>query len=243
LWRLAGFLTFAYTVLQLPERALATIRKFQAERGLIQDEEWDLEDNVLIELVDWATERVNCLETINLWQRKSPSKSVRDHVTLSGVFDATPIRWAYSIFREGTEGTEIAFEASGELPNLPIDEAEAYAASQLIQKLLQQVTSNNTIVIVAGDNQPVLYAFQGGFSTSLKIDASIRQSGILVSKCIFLLVDIPSEENYADIATRPTLSYTDEDRLYRLCATTGRLNIAGEKFRRGGGTFFKRNEL
>jgi hypothetical protein len=89
-WQLAGFLTFAYTILQRPPRALTFIRRFQARRGLIEDEHWDVEDESLRDIVTNAVMRIQLLDAQNVWQRRVPIKRARCEEVLLGLLMRHP---------------------------------------------------------------------------------------------------------------------------------------------------------
>jgi hypothetical protein len=80
----------------------------------------------------------------------------------------------------------------------------------------------NTKFLVLCDNTPVVYAVQRGYSTSvagremlLRLSRVLKKAG-----CEIELISIRSEDNYADIYTRPQRRAKREVRRKRLAATT-----------------------
>jgi len=240
LWRLGGALNFAYSARLMDRRLLAELRQFQADTGKIDDDAWDtLLTNTSTELVlaNLIT-AINDLDNSWLWKSNSSS---HQKLILRATSDATPKLWSYTLLSQNG----VLSEHSGSLPCMctvhddsfgctpwSIETAEAYAMSQCFLHLFTLITNDNSaIIITCGDNQPVLQAFRSGASSSIGITTQIHRSGILsfvrrFPKTPIILVDLPSAENYADIATRPDLVWTNSEMQLRLQKTLERLNHA-----------------
>ena len=173
--------------------------------------------------------------------------SLRNRRIFRGIFDATPTMWAFVIF----DGNRPCFESSGAFDeSRPIDDAEAFAAGACLQYLFQllshlQFDPSKVVILLAGDNQAVLRAYHSCVSSSPSIKSIIDSSGILAFVHLhpaahIICVDVPKDENYADILTRPNLTYSIEERNFRATSTISRFKLALDIFRRTGKTFIHR---
>jgi hypothetical protein len=230
LWRVLGFANFAFTILQLPTRILGPARLHQAHLGLVKENDWDTNRPHLQTPIRYTLDTITSIN--NTWQRRKMRKMPREEDILRIVFDATPSRWAVVIFKSDGS-TE---EHSGVL-NCNIDVAEATACSKAHKIITQK---QPRLTIIAGDNIGVLRAFFKGYSTSDEIQHQILFSACTEYPGVILLVDLPSEENFADIASRPEEIYELEDVEKRKKSTQNRFDRALSNWYHTGATYTSR---
>ena len=96
------------------------------------------------------------------------------------------------------------------------------------------------LTIIAADNIGVLRAFLKGYSTSDEIQHQILLSKSTEYPGVILLVDLPSEENFADIASRPEEIYEPKDVEKRKKSTQDRFNKALSNWYHTGATYTSR---
>jgi hypothetical protein len=131
---------------------------------------------------------------------------------------------------------------------LPIDEMEcrAFAAAMEVDVGICDAR------VVLSDNTVASRAFHKGFSKSEGvygwIFAAFHQYWHLQRRDaphheLLLIVDVPSEENIADIGTRPHRTISAEERMFRERASSERAARALEYFRRTRGSYADRRYL
>jgi len=233
LWSLGGMLQFAFTVRLVDRRALAAFRQFQANRGAVSENAWDahLRNKLAIALISKLTSMVTAINNDQFVLRNQGS--IRRKNLLRGVFDATTARWSYALLSP----TRVIYELNGAFESCTqIDQAEAIAGASCLERLFAQVKTDSThVILLAGDNQSVLRAFRSGASSSSGIKREIDRCALVefvekFPRTPVILVDIPSEENYADIGTRPNISYSPAQVTQRLNDTISRINIAAKHY-------------
>ena len=164
---------------------------------------------------------LNTITSINnTWQRRKMRKMPRKEDILRIAFDATPSRWAYVIFN--VDGSTLSVNIDGAL-SVNIDVAEATECSKAHQEITQR---QPRLVVIAGDNIGVLRAFFKGYSTSDEIQNLIILSGCTEYPGVIILVDLPSEENFADITSRPEETFDPKDAEKRRKSTQDRIEKA-----------------
>lgn len=244
LWSLGGILQFAITVRLIDRRMLADFRQFQALYGAVDDSAWDrVKGKTVSQLIHQLKNFVLSLDNNSFLTKEHGS--ARGKNIIRGVFDATTTRWSCVLLSK----TNVVSETSGSFSQLcQIDHAEAFAAAQCLIQLLSNVHSDNAhVILLAGDNQSVLKAFRSGASASDGIKLQIDRSGLLLfikqfSNTPVILVDLPSEENYADIGTRPNKSYSELDKAQRLANTLARVDNAITRYTQVRSTYVDRTD-
>ena len=242
IWRLLGYLTFAYTILELPFRWLGYGRSFQSQCGLIKDDEWNIHNISLAPLIARLCQTIQQLDNTHFRHRKS-QKRPREEDICRVVFDATMERWAFIVIAE--DGSPI-FKSSG-FTNLTKDGpqrvsqelAEAIACAEAISYSTREFSHCTTFVVI-GDNIGVTWCFNRGYSSSPKVDDEIKRSGVGAMLQTVVMVDVKSEENFADIVSRPNEVYTVDETLFRKLATAERARVGLYEFNMTGMTFVSR---
>ena len=149
-----------------------------------------------------------------------------DEVVVVAV-DATPNRWYTMILTEGqwhveTEGLLSAARDITQVEALAI--AMAFDAHR-----------DDTVIAVLGDNSGASLAFHKGFSSSGEIDKLIALHE--APNQVRILVDIRSEDNIADVGTRPARGVSEEEHVARSAASIKRAREALEVFEEVGYTY------
>lgn len=88
------------------------------------------------------------------------------------------------------------------------------------------------VLVVVGDNQPVMRSFWRGWSTHDEIDEAIREVIDELDRFLVILADVESAGNYADIGSRPDEDFSDEEILLRRKKTIERAEQAVKHFRK-----------
>ena len=92
---------------------------------------------------------------------------------------------------------------------------EAGALADCIKRWVK-ISAANDILIVLCDNQPVLRSFARGWTNCSEMKTIVSDlRSILVARRI-VIVDIDTNENYADIFSRPGEFFSEEERAFRL---------------------------
>ncbi len=118
-------------------------------------------------------------------------------------------------------------------PIAHIDEGEVIA----MQAALNSCRGSDGVLVVGGDNVSASLAMWKGYSTSESMHRHLRPfSGVLI------VVDIPTDDNFADISTRPEKSYTSAEVAHRQTSSVARLKAAFVYWRDTwrGSTYFPR---
>ena len=146
--------------------------------------------------------------------------------------DATPTRWAVWPMKKGeVSRDEIIYQAC----KLEIVLAEATAIANAIQSAHSK---GFQFIVIANDNTAACHSFVKGYSPLDALDHIIK--GCQNFKGKLILCDIPSEENIADVGTRPEKIYSESEYTFRSYQSWNRLCIAWDNYRILGTTFTSR---
>ena len=234
LWRVLGFLTFAFTILERPFRLLREGRKAQAHLGLMEGEQWDSLQQACMKPLEVLQGIVLELPQHNILRHRKSRKRTTD--TIFFTFDATPKMWCFTVFRDGA----VRHEECGAFPKImEIAAAEAFAYSKGMHNITPHIAPS-TILVVGGDNIGVLRSICRGLSLNDEVDQIICSHYQVT--CTVVVADIPTDENYSDIRTRPTEVFTEEEVSFRLTASCNRLQTALERHVATGKEWFGRSD-
>lgn len=232
LWKLLGFLSFAFTILCLPIRYLGLWRQLQSDLGSVSD--WDVGLSQLIEPISQLRLVITGLPPKNVYVHRGCWKIPRNVTVLA--FDATPHR--FCVTRLDMDGTCTDLDCDDFEAELPIDTAESESCATAILLLPEDELDN--LFILIGDNIPTLRAYHKASSPSSGIRRAIERSKVRSIRCPLLFVDVPSECNIADIGTRPTKDYSSEEVTFRRCSCELRAQTALREWCLTGETYFSR---
>lgn len=236
LWRLLGFLTFAYTVLGVSSRLLGGGRHIQANCGLVTDAEWDIVDDTLEECISDLTRQIRNIK--NVRQHYDPRKRCRndDPRILRVVSDASKQKWCfYVVDHSGQIIDQGEGPASGD-----IAESEAIGVAEGILRI-RRLVGNNSVIVLAGDNISVMRGFAKGYAASKNIHAQIVRSKIAEIEGVVIVVDVSTDDNLADIGTRPDRVYSGEEEEFRRRRTIERMEAGLELWILHGTVFVSRH--
>ena len=223
LYKLVGYLRFVYGILDFHERHLGRWSKLQSKMGS-GIKNWDnpsVADTDVNEL---------CATILKLTNKKRHAFSFRSDiggkVRVGYVaVDATTKRYAFCEFRDGhvvrlnglavTKAVDFGDERGGDAER-KIEFGESMAQDAGVDFLIHKGCN---VIIVVGDNQGVGYGFRKGYARNDETDAVISRTVEKAGTAAVVVMDIDTDENYADIPTRPEEHYTDEDRDKRETAT------------------------
>ena len=110
----------------------------------------------------------------------------------------------------------------------------------LLEWSLDPDRKEDDVLVMVGDNQPAIRSMHKGWSRNAEIMTEIDKVTDLIEKRLIIFVDIDTDHNYADIGTRPLLTYTKRDRKLRLDETWKRLNEGRESYCRTRCALFMR---
>ena len=236
LWKILGLLSFIWVILELPKRLLGPGRHMQGNIGLVDAAGWDVVDNRISMIFAWAKTTFESVN--NVFRHRRTRRIPRDVLRFAA--DATLVLWGwYQLDEEGSIIDECggAFPQNGEI--WTIDECEAYAAAQAICKADE--INPNALLILAGDNIPVEQAFDKGSSQKPQLYFQIQRARVDQNARVLLLADVTTDENVADIKTRPSEVYTFEEVALRKSQTSTRMSLALRHWLLHGSTFFSRH--
>ena len=155
--------------------------------------------------------------------------------------DATPTHWAVYRLAGPTVMPGEVDVRKGPLAGLwLIDDAESYALSRAVAWAHEDEAA---VAVIGNDNQVVGHCYHRGYakprvSAGSKqhrvneygeadlIDEHIREANYVAGPMIVVIADVPGVLNVADIGTRPTKVYSEEEKSLRLQATWDVLNEA-----------------
>lgn len=243
LWRALGFLRFAFSIQGRPVRLIGRAVRVQVE--------------VASQIpVVWDTERADLQGPIELLQRiiislGNPWRHAKSHLVgykrpregASVGFlcvDATPRAWAFAQIDVCEARIVGAPHRDSFACETPIDIAEASVMRKGIE--FAQAKKEIRVWFVAGDNTAASRAFLKGYSPS-GMDAEIVASGVCEWDGELIIVDIPTDENYADIDSRPDEKSSPENERYRRHATWRRLQSAMEAWKKWPAAYFGRSSF
>ena len=107
---------------------------------------------------------------------------------------------------------------------------EAGALAGCIKRWYEMSGINDLLVVIC-DNQPVLRSFHRGWSSCSEVQAIIASILHILESRRILIVDIGTNENFADIFSRPDEHFSTEEWSYRLRMTLRRADVALDHFR------------
>ena len=252
LWRALGFIRRFAEVHLMQRRTFGKLARIQAAIAQqncaeLRDRNakwWDKEDPIIADALPQIKLRIQRLE--NQWQSLSAfrEREKRSRESVANVLvDAT--LQLVSVVRLTENGTIAEWPDARPVPRCQvagqtcqIDECESFAMNWGLQ--LPQV-NEATIVVIGGDNTAASRAFWKGYSLAESIDGHIPETPNPRKTVIF--VDIPTEDNIADVKTRPDLAWTVEEIEQRRRASFERLSAAYEAWTHWpGDTYFDRRD-
>jgi hypothetical protein len=123
-----------------------------------------------------------------------------------------------------------------------IEEAEAFPMGRAINFAIE---AGARVLVLLCDNQAVNRAFFKGYSRAQSIESSIVgvRFRVVSAFLVIVFVDIPTEENFADIDTRPDHSYSEKDRRFRGRTTAERGWLGFEVWKTSAKRYFHRDDL
>ena len=231
LFQFAGYLRHAHTILGIAPRELGRISKLQSDQGKIEN--WDariLPESVSALVVRMVQHVAHVNEKARDWQMFS-NPTLNKRVYFAAV-DATPTRWAVWPMKKGeVSRDEIIYQAC----KLEIVLAEATAIANAIRSAHSK---GFQFIVIANDNTAACHSFVKGYSPLDALDHIIK--GCQNFKGKLILCDIPSEENIADVGTRPEKIYSESEYTFRSYQSWNRLCHAWDNYRILGTTFTSR---
>lgn len=231
LWALCGFLYFVCTILVLPIRRLGYLRSFQTLLGKIADDGWDVPRSELLEPLQKGISLFRSFT--NGWVHRNCWRIPKDPLILA--FDATPSRW-YVVKLAGNSYQPILHGDFS--PPKEIDSAEGFGCCEAI---LFAVKEGASLCVLIGDNTPQLRAFYKAFSDSADLKELIAKSGVRDISFPIIFVDICTDDNIADIGTRPGRKIAKKEIQHRLEASVLRGQVALRRYQTTGACFYSRS--
>jgi len=237
LFKVTGYLRFALAVQGEPRWRLGRVSKAQSRLGkvtkwdeiCVTEEELVLAWSLFDELVaEWETERG--------WKhRRSHIPATKEDLFLVVAVDATERTWAVNVLT--SDGVVEGLSQQGAFRRKPIAEAEAFGAEKGLKVASTQAAP---VVVLCNDNRGIGRGFWKGYSPKDPIDNHVKK-GIrhLVGK-VYVGVDVPTEENYADIGTRTEKNYSSTEVTFRRKRTYERAMLAAQEWRRSATDYFGR---
>ena len=202
LFQFAGYLRHAHTILGIAPRDLGRIGKLQSDLGSIEN--WDakiLPDSVSTLVID-KVQQVTYANERTRDSKMFSQPTLHKRVYFAAV-DATTIRLAIWPMKNGDV---LKDKIEQYLCKMDIILAEATAIANAIR-----CAHNNgfQFVVIANDNTAACHSFVKGYSPLDTLDHIIKGCECFKGKLV--LCDIPSEENIADVGTRPEKVYTESE--------------------------------
>lgn len=255
--RLMGFLRFAAPILGWQHRALGKGTKIQSSLGEILD--WD---GLIVKEsdVEYLKKLVLGVMLKKCHPRSHiPPKRQREEAVFIAV-DATPKRWVIVVLSCSGDGIDIVKWRFNDfnkdcsyVPHttldpdggVPIEVAEAIAMEFGLKEALLY---DAQVRVLGGDNLLASLGSWKGFSRSDGIQSVINSSTTNVETPV-IFVDIPTDENLADVHTRPQLlekmtpKEIDDEILKRKTATWKRLTDGYNQWKLTAKTFFHRHDV
>lgn len=238
LFKVTGYLRFALAVTGEPRWRLGRVSKAQSRLGKVT--EWD--DLVVTE------EELNLAwglfdELVAEWDTKQGWKHRRSHVPVATgslfvvvAVDATELTWAVNVLTN--EGVVDNLSEQGVFRHKrPIAEAEAFGGVKGLQVAQSQPAP---VVILCNDNRGIGRGFWKGYSPKDPIDELVKKGLECMKGKAYVGVDIPTDENYADIGTRTRKVYSSAEVSFRRRRTFERAMLAAEEWRKSGTDYFGR---
>lgn len=237
LWKVAGYLQFAFTVLELPARPLGPIRRVQSLLGLVAEQGWDTTNAEVAQVLPYAAQR--CLTVGNAFRHGRTRKRQRSRTTLYFACDATPAHWGW--YRLDEHG-KILGQDSGPRAFQSIDEGEACAMCEALLEATRIDPSGTAIWVIVADNTSVSRAFTKASSAADSIYNEIKRCNAAELAAVFIIADIRSDGNLADVISRPNESFSSEEIANRTAETVDAMSRAIDQWERKGLFFVPRTK-
>lgn len=250
-YSLAGRLRFCGSVLEWQPRRLGKTTTIQSDLGEVRD--WDAKVvdpekmrylcDLILSIKNKRTHRMSHLLT-----KRSREGSTK--VCFIAV-DATKRRWSFveihvttaqvvteraAAFADDPSHKELtAMDAEGEIA-IEVGEAIACLLGET-----HAYSQGSDVIILAVDNQIAGNGFWKGRSHSDGV-RKVMNKRVVSDDIPIVVVDIPTEENIADVGTRPTEIFSEDNIRYRLRASYERMKHAYERWKVDCVTFQHRSE-
>jgi len=226
LWRGLGFLQRAAQCMLLPRiefveliQSQASLARAYPEYVRTRNHQWWDSGVVDSDLVEELKRRI--LGLCNDWVSL---RRIREKVDGDVRFIAVDATLTLTHIVELDEnGREVSTFAAEPCVVDHIDEAEAIA-----MRRGHEHGAGSKILVLAGDNTSVSRAFAKGYSMSKHLQSYLpqRRKGQTV-----IFVDVPTQDNLADVETRPEQYYAPEEVSRRRLASFERMNLALQAWR------------
>ena len=182
-------------------------------------------------------------ELVAVWDTEAGWKHRKSHipVTKGNLFvivavDATPWTWAVNVLTE--VGVVESETRQGTFRKKPIAEAEAFGAEK---GLLTGKAQGPPVIALCNDNTAIGRGIWKGYSADDALDPIIEKALRHLKRKVYVGVDVPSAENYADIGTRSTKAYSDEEVVFRRKRTVERAIFSIKEWMRTGVDYYSRD--
>jgi len=246
LFRIVSYLRFAMSVMGEPRWKLGRVSKAQSRLGLVTN--WDVE---CVQIEDLALAWRVFDDLLKDWNSPEGWRHRRSHVPKVDeskeplcvviAVDATPFTWAVDVI-SALGVVQGACRKGKFCVEKDIAESESIAATE---GLATATAFSAPVVILCGDNRGVGRGVWKGWSPNDDLDSWMLCCTSLLSlagKC-YVGIDIPTDENYADIATRERKAYSEEEIAFRLRRTFERAMAAVPIWKKTGQSYFGRESI
>lgn len=243
LFKVTGYLRFSMSVMGEPRWRLGRVSKAQSKLGKVVD--WDvvcIDQNDLDIAWNLFDELVAVWESVAGWRHRQshvPKVAPEQPLFIVVAVDATPWTWAVDVLvdanvvKGGSKKGRFAAEK-------PIAEAEAKGS---LEGIVIAKNFNAPVIVVCNDNRPVGRGFWKGYSAQDELDGYIKKGVPHLEGKVYVGVDVPSKENFADIGTREEKDYSPGEVAFRRQRTFERAMCAAEKWRKTGLDYFGREDI
>jgi|GEM_PF-6097088 len=246
LWRALGFIRRFAEVHLIARRTFGWLARIQAVSAQQHCEElkdrhslrWDQVDTSIANVLPQI--KMMILAFKNDWESVAGyraglkrGRNTVEYIVVDATLDLV------SVVHLANDGTVAAWPDARPSPRsgCTIDEFEAFAMDW---GLNLRSALEASILVIGGDNTAVSRAFWKGYSLSETIDRHI--SPPRTSQTV-IFVDFPTEDNLADVKTRPDIAWTATMIEQRRLASFERLVVAREGWERWpGDTYFDRRD-
>jgi len=244
LFRIVGFIRFAASIQGIARYKLGRVSKMQSRLGLVVN--WD-EESLSEEEIEKAWETFDFIvrereESKNCGWRHRKSHLPRtkgdgkEYCVVA--VDATPFRWAVNL---SANGGSFDVRKSGPFKRrMEIGQAESRSSREGISLA---VVGEFSVIVLCNDHRAVGRAYWKGYSTADELDSDIERSMPSLWSRVIVFVDVPSQENFADIDSRPDDVYSETEILQRHYDTLRRAGEALRRWRETAVDYFSRESL
>jgi hypothetical protein len=229
LWKAIGFLRFTSEIVGLlPAQlgALTAVQSLVASNPLNPLKDRRDYARIRPELDEPVKKACRMILEINYKPRHGKSHLLPRGRVWKAASDATPVCEAYTFLDDESEIPVVKKDLAAD----EIMVREAGALADCIRRW-HDISGINDLLVVICDNQPVLRSFHRGWSSCSEVQAIINSILYILERRRILVVDIGTNENFADIFSRPNDDFSSEERAYRLTMTVRRVDVALEHFR------------